>query len=156
VIFIWIGGAQLGIDIESALLALMVLGLLAWFVIAALRRDRLQVTIAGLAVVAGSMSFVYRSLVTPSASWPVMYAAVTEVRGDERRQRAAELLPLWHFGQVRRVDWFLLSRRWGVCHRMWEQVGCRPPKGHWEAEGFVRELVYKLPMEDEHFYAPLR
>lgn len=156
-IFIWIGGPQLGIDIESAGVAVIVLGAMVWAFIAARRRGTRSMAVAGLVVVVGGLVFIYRTLVTPSGSWPVMYAAVTEVRGAERRQRANELMGIWHeYGQARRVDWYFLSRNWNVCHRMWEQPGCRLPKGHWEAEGFVREMIFALPFEHPYFYLPLR
>jgi hypothetical protein len=156
VIFIWIGGPQLGIDIGSAGVAALVLVAMSWLFIATWRGRRRSMAAAGLLVVFGGLVFIYRTLVTPSSSWPVMYAAVTEVRGSERRQRANELMAIWHeYGQVRRLDWYFLSRKWNVCHLMWEQEGCRMPKGHWEGEGFVREMIAALPTEHPYFYLPL-
>lgn len=142
--FIWIGGPQLGIDLWSAGVALLVLAALVCLAVALRRRHRSSAALAGIAMILGSGYFVYRTLVTPSGSWPIMYAAVSEATGDERRRRIAQLLPLWHYGQVRRVDWYLLSREWGVCHRMWEQRDCRMPVGRYEAEGFVRKDISEI------------
>jgi hypothetical protein len=146
-VFIWIGGPQLGIDLWSAGLALLVLAAVVLFIATAIRRKLALSVLAGLFVLGGTFYFTYRTLVTPSGSWPVMYAAVNEKAGVERRERIAELLPLWHHGEVRRVDWYVLSRRWGVCHRMWEESGCRMPAGHMEPEGFVREEILLLANE---------
>lgn len=145
--FIWIGGPQLGIDVWSALVALFVLVAAVVCVVALVRRSVVVSTLAVFAVLFGSGYFTYRALVTPSGSWPVMYAAVNEKSGAERLSRIAELMPLWQHGEVRRVDWYLLSRRWGVCHRMWQEGECRMPKGHLEAEGFVRDDIYALAKE---------
>ena len=145
--FIWIGGPQLGIDAWSAGVALLVLIAVLSCVAAIRRRNATKVALTGFVLVFGSLYFVYRTLVTPSGSWPVMYAAVNEMAGAERRERISELMPLWHFGQVRRVDWYFLSRQWGVCHRMWTQSDCRMPAGPLEAEGFVRDDIYALAKE---------
>ena len=143
-VIIWIGGPQLGIDIWSAGLALFIFIATAVCGVAIVRRKRSMAAIASIAIVLGSVYFVYRTLVTSSGSWPVMYAAVLETTGAQRRERINELLPLWNHGQVRRVDWFFLSRRWNVCHRMWQQESCRMPTGQMVAEGFVREDIYAL------------
>lgn len=143
-IFVWIGGPQLGIDTGSAILALLILFLLIVSAVAAIRREHLITALASMSVVLGSICFMYRTLVTPSGSWPVMYAAVLEKSGAERAERIAELMPLWYFGQVRQIDWYFLSRRWDVCHRMWEQPGCRMPNGRIEPEGLVREYIFDL------------
>lgn len=145
--FIWIGGPQLGIDVWSAGVALLVIAAALWCIAAIRRRNATIVAVASFAVILGSLYFVYRTLVTPSGSWPVMYAAVNEMTGAERRGRIAELMPLWHYGNVRRVDWYFLSRRWGVCHRMWKESECRMPPGQLEAEGFVRDDIYALAKE---------
>jgi hypothetical protein len=145
--FIWIGGPQLGIDAWSAGLALLVLAAVVLCMAAALRRKLAISALAGLSVMLGTFYFTYRTLVTPSGSWPVMYAAVNEKTGAERRERITELMSLWKHGEVRRADWYFLSRRWGVCHRMWEQSGCRMPTGHMAPEGFVRDDIYALAKE---------
>ena len=143
-VFIWIGGPQLGVDIGSAGLALLTLIATAVCGGAIVRRKRSMAAIASIAIVLGSVYFVYRTLVTPSGSWPVMYAAVLETTGAQRRERINELLSLWNHGQVRQVDWYFLSRRWNVCHRMWQEEGCRMPAGQLVAEGFVREDIHAL------------
>jgi len=145
--FIWIGGPQLGIDIWSAAVALLVVGAVGVWVTAFLRRNSAVSALAAFAVVFGASYFVYRTVVTPSGSWPVMYAAVNEKAGAERRARIAELMPLWQHGQVRQLDWYFLSRKWGVCHRMWRETGCRMPQGDLEPEGFVRDDIYALAKE---------
>ena len=145
--FIWIGGPQLGIDIGSAALLLLLLGVAVSIVVCVLRRKHSVAVLASIGLVLGSLYFLYRTLVVPSGSWPVMYAAVNETTGVERRERIAALLPLWNFGQVRSVDWYLLSRKWGVCHRIWAQSECRMPSGQLAPEGFVRDDIQALAKE---------
>jgi len=70
--FIWIGGPQLGIDIWSAAVALLVVGAVGVWVTAFLRRNSAVSALAAFAVVFGASYFVYRTVVTPSGSWPVM------------------------------------------------------------------------------------
>lgn len=145
--FIWIGGPQLGIDLWAAAVALVLVAAAVVCAVALFRGKVAISAIAGFVMLLGGVYFVYRTLVTPSGSWPVMYAAVNEKDGAERRARIAELLPLWHHGQVRRLDWYFLSRRWDVCHRMWEENGCRMPNGRLEPEGFVRDGIHALAKE---------
>ena len=147
--FIWIGGPQLGIDVWSAGLALLVLAAVVLCVAAGLRGNLALSAPGAVLAIVGSLYFTYRALVTPSGSWPVMYVAINGKAGAERRERIAQLMPLWHHGEVRRADWYFLSREWGVCHRMWEQNACRMPAGQMEPEGFVRDDIFALAKENE-------
>ena len=119
--FVWIGGPQLGIDIWSAGIALVAFGAMVWSFLMIREGQKARATRAGVLVFVCALSFVYRTLVTPSASWSVMYAAVSETTGNARREKIAELLPLFHSGEVRRADWYVLSRRWEVM-----AVACPP------------------------------
>jgi hypothetical protein len=117
--FVWIGGPQLGIDAWSAGIALLALGAMSWSILMIREGEGARAARAG----------------------------VVALLSLERRERIADLLPLFHSGEVRRVDWYFLARRWDVCHLMWKQHGCRMPGVPLEPEGTVRENIYALAKE---------
>ena len=66
--------------------------------------------------------------------------------GRKRRfvVRAADLRANWHLGEIRMVDWWLMSRRCDVCHGMWPQEQCVRPPGPYEAQGIARESLEEI------------
>ena len=133
--FIWIGGPQLGIDAWSAGVALLVLIAILSCVAAIRRRNATKVALAGFVLVFGSLYFVYRTLVTPLGSWPVMYAAVNETAGAERHERISELML---FGTSGRFEgWIgissLATGEFAIaCGR---KVIAECPQAHWRRKG---------------------
>lgn len=159
--FVTIWGTQLGIDIASAGLALAIFACsVACAMLFINHRFLTAAAMLGVFALVGTIYFAYRTVITPSGSWPVMYAALKEVSGRERRERIEALVPMFHFGEVRQLDWYLLSQRWNVCHRMWHQSDCRMPPGPLEPEGSVRDdilaLGRSLPPDEDGRRSPPR
>lgn len=100
----------------------------------------------GLLFVAFATVFTASSLLAPSSSWQVMYAVYDVSPPNLKIERRNDIAERWlHFHEeIRLLDWYLLARKWGVCHELWEQRSCTKVPPNREAEGIARELLTKV------------
>jgi hypothetical protein len=133
-----------------ALAFLAVVVVLSVFVVrAATRRNILFPYIAALFVSLGALA-VYSTL-APQRVWPLIWAAYWDVDAAKRPELAADVKQKWIRysmpveGDIRVVDWLLLSYKWGVCHELWPQSDCvhasMPRESLGLARAYLRELA---------------
>ena len=137
-------GIHLALDGAGAVLFLLLMAVLGAMSVGMLGRKRRFVVRAAVLLAALSIAVLHRGMVAPSQSWPVILAAYESSKGIARLQRAADLRASWHMGDIRLVDWWLISRRWDVCHGMWPQERCTQPPGPYEPQGDARELLEEI------------
>lgn len=134
-------GIRLVLDGTGAILFLLMMATLGAMSVGMLGRKRRFVVRTAVLLAGLSIAVLHRGMVAPAGSWPLILAAYESSTGVARLQRAADLRASWHMGEIRMVDWWLLSRRWNVCHGMWPQAECARPAGPYEAEEFARESL---------------
>ena len=137
-------GIHLVLDGAGAILFLLMMATLGAMSVGMLGRKRRFVARTAVLLAGLSLAVLHRGMVAPAESWPVILAAYESSSGVARLQRAADLRANWHMGEIRMVDWWLLSRRWKVCHGMWPQRECTPPVGPYEPEDFARETLEEI------------
>ncbi len=134
-------GIRLVLDGAGAILFLLLMATLGAMSVGMLGRRRRFVVRTGMLLAALSIAVLHRGMVAPAQSWPLILAAYESSSGIARLQRAADLRANWHRGEIRMVDWWLLSHRWHVCHGMWPQGECTRPAGPYEAQDSARESL---------------
>lgn len=141
-IHLYPAGFHLALDSVGIVLLLSILLLVVIGVVLLLRRVN-AAAVVGTFVAASLLAIVMtnRGTMAPDHAWPTILAAYQESTGAERLARAAELRNYWAYGEIREEDWRRLAQRWGVCHAMWYEPGCRRPPGPYEAQGIAREML---------------
>jgi hypothetical protein len=89
------------------------------------------------------ITFLTNSLLASPYSWQAMYASYKVAPPPEKARRANDITRYWMISreQILLADWYLLSRRWGVCHELWSQLDCVHAPAEREPMGIVRELL---------------
>ena len=106
--------------------------------------SRRAIISARVIIVAITCALLYTTVMAPAAAWPVILGAVREATGPVRIEREEQIRTFWHYGEMRAADWFVLSKIWGVCHRLWGESSCRTPDGPLEAQGVAREILRNI------------
>ena len=142
--YVGTGFGELALDlIGGALLLAIVVIVIVASAFAIRRRRKVADTLLAVVVILAAV-LAERSIVAPAESWPLLLAAFEESTDRERLERSNELRNHWAWGEIRVTDWLALSKRWGVCHGMWEQQQCRRPSGPFEAQGVAREILGRI------------
>jgi hypothetical protein len=87
---------------------------------------------------------VYHGKMVPDAAWVVMLGAIENAPVSERARRIYDLRAHWQARSMRAVDWYVLSRKWNVCHDLWAERSCFRPAASEEAVGIARELLNEM------------
>ncbi|MES2832990.1 MAG: hypothetical protein V4695_13495 [Pseudomonadota bacterium] len=108
-----------------------------------LLKQRLRVSASlCIASILLAIVFVANSLLVTPPSWQVMLAAYQNTPPPLRLVRQQDIAKSWLFAEnILVLDWYLISRRWGVCHELWPQNGCAHAPAKREAQGIARELL---------------
>jgi hypothetical protein len=107
-----------------------------------IHRRRIRVA-AVLAAVAGSLAGlqIYRGLMVPDRVWPAMLGAIENSAEPQQTLRVQDLQQYWRHETMRAADWYIVSRRWGVCHLLWSQNNCLTSVPSEKAVGVAREIL---------------
>ena len=93
----------------------------------------------------------------PSHTWPILLDAIDQSEGVEHERRLAEFRAVWRSGRrhgdIRRVDWVELAKRWNVCDGLTNPSGCRLPPGPLEAQGLAVEALDHLASRTPRYEA---
>jgi hypothetical protein len=89
---------------------------------------------------------IHRGYMVPDSAWLVMLGAVEASNGHERDKRIQELGEYWstEAETMRASDWYVISKRWGVCHTLWTETKCLSPTPSEDAAGVAREILNGL------------
>jgi hypothetical protein len=144
-----LGPLSFVIDLVALALLAVVVVLSVFAVRAATRRNTLLPYMAALFVCLDA--FAVDSTLAPQRVWPLIWAAYWDVDAPKRSDLAADLKQKWIRysmpveGDIRAVDWLLLSYKWGVCHELWPQSDCvhasTPRASLGLARAYLRELA---------------
>ena len=105
-------------------------------------RGKPAVMLALLAVmVALGVVRVYRGAMAPAESWMVMLGAIENAPLHERAARVNDLRANWTYREMRSFDWYVLSRKWNVCHELWHEEACTRPAVSTPGVGIAREKL---------------
>jgi hypothetical protein len=135
---------QLLFDLPGLVVLLALIGCLvavAW--LAFLQRFRPAMGLAIFAVALAAMQ-TYRGAMVTNSSWVAMLGAIESTTGPERELRVSELRSRWQAQSMRALDWYVLSKKWNVCHSLWPQNGCVTPVASEQAAGVAREVLDQL------------
>lgn len=135
---------QIYFDLTGISILLVIVCCFCGFFVYALRGKRsVMIALAGIIFVL-SVVQVYRGKMVPEAAWVAMLGAIENVPGSERKQRILDLRAHWRARTMRAVDWYVLSRKWNVCHDLWAERSCFRPAASEDAGGIVRELLDEM------------
>jgi hypothetical protein len=97
----------------------------------------------GLGAIALLVALAATSLLATPAAWQVLHAAYRDASPEKQHMIGQDIAAKWlpfHEGMVL-GDYFLLTRKWGVCHELWLQAACVRASSEREAEGIAREIL---------------
>jgi hypothetical protein len=117
--------------------------LLGFCISAAARRRTGRAAAFGLGAIAFPVAFAATSLLATPAAWQVLHAAYRDAPPEKQRVFGQDIAANWlpfHEGMVL-GDYYLLMRKWGVCHELWPQAACVRASSEREAEGIAREIL---------------
>jgi hypothetical protein len=135
------GGTQVGFDPLGLLLLLTFIALCAGALIA-LSKKRVKVTASMLAIAAAiAILQLARGTMAPERTWGIILAAIEQSQGKQREQRIQDLQAHWRYSEIPTLSWYLIARRWGMCHHLWAQKDCVTPAGPYQGAGIAREVL---------------
>jgi hypothetical protein len=134
-------GYQLLFDLAGLVILLTVVAGLMVFAWLAYRRN--STAAKGLAVVVSVLCMVqvYRGAMVTDSAWVVMLGAIENASDAERDQRVLDLRSNWRAQTMRALDWYIVSKKWNVCHALWPQRDCVTPAASEQAVGVAREIL---------------
>lgn len=132
---------QLYFDLPGLAILLAIFACLALFAFLAYQRRSFAAgAILGL-LLALSAAQLYRGAMVPDSAWVVMLGAIENASGSERSKFVSDLRLHWQVRTMRAFDWYLLSRKWNVCHSLWSQNDCVTPIASEQAVGLARDKL---------------
>jgi hypothetical protein len=125
-------------DVDSLLLLLV---LVAASCILHARDWRLPGMLMTACCIAVVTAIFARGFVLDPRIWPLILATYDESSGGIKVRRREDIQRHWHSVGMTAIDWFSLSSKWNVCHKLWPQDNCHLPAGPFDADGIAREIL---------------
>ena len=145
---------QLYFDLSGLAILLAIFACLALLAFLAYRRRSFAAgAIVGLMLALSAVQF-YRGAVVPDSAWVVMLGAIENASGPERSTIVSDLRLHWQGRTMRAFDWYLLSRKWNICHSFWYQIDCVTPIASEQAVGLARDKLDSIATSYAAYNSP--
>jgi hypothetical protein len=139
-------GVHVYVTLPRLVVLVVCLVLMGQCILATARRRTRRAAALGLSAFVLLFAFGATSLLSRPAAWQVLHAAYRDAPPERQRQMVHDIAAKWSILREGMVlgDYYLLTRKWGICHELWPQATCTTVSSEREAMGIARELLTEI------------